>query len=204
MMRTLGFILILLLSITVVSADNPGWTLFDNVQISGTLLLPTGARLYVAERGGHSIGTNANPDSSLTLGGERTIQADHDGYGLLVAYGIAGAPNQNVFAQRTTFGVTTADWGIHPVVASLEVEGPGIGAGLAPVRNMVSLYVATAPVGGIENYSFLVAEGVSRFNGGLNVNGNPGLTQTITVRNAAGTGTCTLVFKDGLKTGGTC
>ncbi len=34
--------------------------------------------------------------------------------------------------------------------------------------------------------------------------GNFGSTETITVRNAAGTGTCTLDFSGGLKTGGTC
>ena len=36
------------------------------------------------------------------------------------------------------------------------------------------------------------------------VNGSSGETQTITVRNSAGTGTCTIVFTQGLKTGGTC
>ena len=34
--------------------------------------------------------------------------------------------------------------------------------------------------------------------------GNFGATETITVRNAAGTGTCTLVFSGGIKTSGTC
>jgi hypothetical protein len=35
-------------------------------------------------------------------------------------------------------------------------------------------------------------------------NGNFGDTDTITVRDAAGTGTCTLIFSGGIKTGGTC
>lgn len=35
-------------------------------------------------------------------------------------------------------------------------------------------------------------------------NGNAGQSATVTVRDAAGTGTCTLIFSGGLKTGGTC
>jgi hypothetical protein len=35
-------------------------------------------------------------------------------------------------------------------------------------------------------------------------NGNTGQTVTITVRDAAGTGTCTIIFTLGSKTGGTC
>lgn len=36
------------------------------------------------------------------------------------------------------------------------------------------------------------------------MNGQTGQSQTITVRDSAGTGTCTLVFTGGIKTGGTC
>lgn len=39
---------------------------------------------------------------------------------------------------------------------------------------------------------------------GFKANGNSGQTGTYTVRDAAGTGTCTLVFTGGIKTGGTC
>lgn len=39
---------------------------------------------------------------------------------------------------------------------------------------------------------------------GFKANGTAGQTATVTVRDAAGTGTCTLVFTGGIKTGGTC
>lgn len=39
---------------------------------------------------------------------------------------------------------------------------------------------------------------------GFLVNGTSGQTATVTVRDAAGTGTCTLIFTGGIKTGGTC
>ncbi len=38
----------------------------------------------------------------------------------------------------------------------------------------------------------------------LYIDGVAGQTQTVTVRNSAGTGTCTLIFTQGIKTGGTC
>lgn len=39
---------------------------------------------------------------------------------------------------------------------------------------------------------------------GFVVNGTAGQTATVTVRDSAGTGTCTLIFTGGIKTGGTC
>lgn len=40
--------------------------------------------------------------------------------------------------------------------------------------------------------------------GGYSSNGTNGLSATTTIRDAAGTGTCSLIFTGGLKTGGTC
>lgn len=50
----------------------------------------------------------------------------------------------------------------------------------------------------------LTADGAVRANSGFSANGAVGITATKTVRNAAGTGTCTLEFTMGLYTGGTC
>lgn len=46
--------------------------------------------------------------------------------------------------------------------------------------------------------------GVIRANTGFSANGTAGVSKTVTVRDAAGTGTCTLVFTTGIYTGGTC
>ncbi len=50
----------------------------------------------------------------------------------------------------------------------------------------------------------VTATGTVRANTGFNANGTAGASGTKTVRDAAGTGTCTLVFTLGLYTGGTC
>lgn len=46
--------------------------------------------------------------------------------------------------------------------------------------------------------------GVVRANTGFSANGTAGVSKTVTVRDAAGTGTCTLIFTTGIYTGGTC
>lgn len=46
--------------------------------------------------------------------------------------------------------------------------------------------------------------GTLRANTGFSANGTAGQSVTITVRDSAGTGTCTIIFTFGLKTGGTC
>jgi hypothetical protein len=53
--------------------------------------------------------------------------------------------------------------------------------------------------GTIVAYSVLEAKGTV-----YAPDGNSGISATVTVRNSAGTGTCTLVFSGGLLTGGTC
>ena len=50
----------------------------------------------------------------------------------------------------------------------------------------------------------VTASGAMRSNTGFNANGTAGVSATKTVRDAAGTGTCTLIFTFGLYTGGTC
>lgn len=50
----------------------------------------------------------------------------------------------------------------------------------------------------------LTATGTVRANTGFSANGTAGTSATKTVRDSAGTGTCTLVFTFGLYTGGTC
>lgn len=50
----------------------------------------------------------------------------------------------------------------------------------------------------------VTSSGTIRANAGFSANGTAGVTATKTVRDAAGTGTCTLVFTMGLYTGGTC
>ena len=57
---------------------------------------------------------------------------------------------------------------------------------------------------GSVNSAELTANGAVRSNTGFNANGSPGLSVTKTVRNAEGTGTCTLIFTSGLLTAGTC
>jgi len=50
----------------------------------------------------------------------------------------------------------------------------------------------------------ITATGTVRANTGFSANGTAGVSATKTVRDAAGTGTCTLIFTFGLLTGGTC
>ncbi len=67
------------------------------------------------------------------------------------------------------------------------------------VRLAVNLGVTIgAPTGGDQG------AGTLNLAAGLYANGTAGLSVTTTVRDAAGTGTCTLIFTVGLKTGGTC
>lgn len=50
----------------------------------------------------------------------------------------------------------------------------------------------------------LTATGTLRANTGFSANGTAGVSKTVTVRDSAGTGTCTLIFTTGIYTGGTC
>lgn len=50
----------------------------------------------------------------------------------------------------------------------------------------------------------ITGTGTVRANTAFSANGATGLSATTTVRDAAGTGTCTLIFTFGIKTGGTC
>jgi hypothetical protein len=50
----------------------------------------------------------------------------------------------------------------------------------------------------------VTATGTIRANTGFSANGTAGVSKTVTVRDSAGTGTCTLIFTTGLYTGGTC
>ncbi len=52
--------------------------------------------------------------------------------------------------------------------------------------------------------SIFQASGAISASGGYIANGAVGQSVTTTVRDAAGTGTCTLIFTLGIKTGGTC
>lgn len=50
----------------------------------------------------------------------------------------------------------------------------------------------------------LVVNGIVNSLSGYKANGTSGLSVTTTVRNSAGTGTCTLIYSFGIRTGGTC
>jgi hypothetical protein len=53
-------------------------------------------------------------------------------------------------------------------------------------------------------WTTLWAQTLNVSSGTVAPDGNNGISATVTVRNAAGTGSCTLVFSGGLLTGGTC
>lgn len=61
--------------------------------------------------------------------------------------------------------------------------------------------VGTGTITGVTN---VTASGTIRANTGFSANGTAGVSKTVTVRDSAGTGTCTLIFTTGIYTGGTC
>ena len=161
-----------------------------------------------------TVGGNATLNGSInTMSG--TLRPGFDGLGSIgdasFRYG-AGYFYTGNFAGVLTLGTTvTGDY--VPTSNNTYVIGTS-GAYLNMIRtqdirshggtinpntdNTGSLGGATTKWANIRGYNFTVATGITA------PDGNVGVSATKTVRNAAGTGTCTLIFSGGILTGGTC
>lgn len=131
--------------------------------------------------------------SSVTVTGAayRSNGFNVSGVGAMTASNVlVTGSGDTAFEIKTTGGVT-GDW----LLQSLASDGR------LRVFDLSSGGEVAAFDKGTGNFT---ASGAVRSNTGFNANGPSGLSVTKTVRDAAGTGTCTLVFAMGLYTGGTC
>lgn len=85
-----------------------------------------------------------------------------------------------------------------------------VGWGAGTGAQTFNFYKSTANTGAavllmsLSTAGAMVVTDTVRSNAGFNANGSAGLSATTTVRDSAGTGTCTLIFTFGIKTGGSC
>lgn len=133
-----------------------------------------------------------------------------DSTGALDLWARGGAGQINMYANGQISTGRIATFGTAAIVLdSATTIGAALTYGGVTLANSVtgtgSMALSASPtftgtVGAVN----LTATGTVRANAGFSANGTVGVTATKTVRDAAGTGTCTLVFTMGLYTGGTC
>ena len=99
-------------------------------------------------------------------------------------------------------------FGTSPTITTPTISGALTYGGVVlsnSVTGTGSMALSISPTfTGIAGMADLTATGTVRANTAFSANGTAGQSVTSTVRDAAGTGTCTLIFTFGLKTGGTC
>lgn len=77
--------------------------------------------------------------------------------------------------------LTENSTGTHNIIANLVVKAPVITDGTATTTNAVSLYIDKAPIIGVNNYSLMVADGLSYFGGQVRIlGGSPGTGKVLT------------------------
>lgn len=172
------------------------FTGINNFQGSGSSAQPMGII---------SINGDAVAGPLLDIYRNSSSPASADDMGFLIFSGNndncpAGVCTKKNYAQMgghivtVTSGAEEGRYDFLSFVAGSNTYAMFVGAGL-----LVATSPATMPGSGN-----ITATGTIRANTGFSANGTAGLSATTTVRDAAGTGTCTLIFTQGLKTGGTC
>lgn len=127
--------------------------------------------------------------STAIVGGVSTLTADS-----VIGLKVRGATNLLRVDPQAGGMVMQSTNAIESAFAPLLIDGS-----MVTIRTNGTTTAAAFDASQNATFSAVV-----RANTGFSANGTAGVTATKTVRDAAGTGTCTLVFTMGLYTGGTC
>lgn len=182
----------------------------------------TGQFLVYAPSGNHMILGAGGTSSSVTnyfdinlstgyitmpqnlIAGYTSTDLDSGSNGEIFAKRIAviSAASDAAFLQL----LTNTGAGVH--VISSNVTGAGTLQGVAFTMGAIeAMRIDTSGallVGTTSPTDKFVVNGIINALSGYKANGTSGLSVTTTVRNSAGTGTCTLIYTFGLRTGGSC
>ncbi len=115
----------------------------------------------------------------------------------------AGNADHNIFSYSNTDQIV-----LGTDAASISLLKPIVYGGVTlsnSVTGTLSMVLSNSPTfTGTVGAADITATGTIRANTAISANGSAGQSATATVRDSAGTGTCTLIFTFGIKTGGTC
>lgn len=193
-----------------------GVTLSNAVTGTGNMVLSasptfTGTAIAAAATlsGTLNVGNAGNRNVSLVTSGGTLTAADvrFDDNGLnqtlrLQNYGVSGTgQGHSLTYQFGTGGTLGATAGAFSLSSTADWSSAGNRSAEFVISTTTAGTFGTALSG---TAAQVLAPGTIRSNTGFNANGSAGLSATTTVRDAAGTGTCTLIFTFGLKTGGSC
>ena len=172
----------------------------DNISINGQQITSSGTRLDLSSTNIRFSNTAGTIQMSMENDVNNAIVFQYSsGQGTTFSM-IPGAGRDMYFYQNAANGE-------NPVVRFY-----GYPTGLSSKYGEMSIINS----GGVPAFQIKTTSGIIDFDnedlqttgtgtfGNLTSNGGVGITKTVTVRDSAGTGTCTLIFTGGLYTGGTC
>jgi len=149
--------------------------------------------------------------SNNTTGGTNTFEQSNGNFsvgvnGFLNAVNLNGTASGTSTAIQNNLGSFLVDGNGKTTVSSLVTAGNISSSG--GYINGTEVRVASNVVinsSGVLSNAFGVDVNAGVAGTGFNIHGGAsGQTATVTVRDSAGTGTCTIIFTGGIKTGGTC
>lgn len=166
--------------------DMGSGTITSPVLIRGSVTGSDAGTLNLTGGNAHAGGTGA----AISL---RGTSAGFNNGGIEFYYGSGGS---------TLAGATLSSTGVWTLNGALAYGGVTLSNSVTGTGSMA--LSASPTFTGTVNVANLTGSGTIRANTGFSANGAAGLSVTKTVRDSAGTGTCTLIFTMGLLTGGTC
>lgn len=188
-----------------IGGGTPSTGAFTTLTSNGSQFLTNtaaaGTTRYISLQSGSSIrwtfGVSATAESGANAGSNFFLNAYDD------AGSVIGSAMSVIRSTRAvTFAGAVTNTGATTLSAALTYGGVTLSNAVTGTGNMV---LSAGPTfTGTIGAADLTATGTVRANTGINANGSAGLSATTTVRDSAGTGTCTLIFVYGIKTGGSC
>lgn len=197
----------------------------DDVSIANSISINNGGHGIYVTTGSSNVNINGNTITGNSIITPNTysgiyvdnFNSDFSITGNMIKPTAGGANNQKYGVEvvgPNSDRYVIADNSMSGNATGALVDG-GVGVTKAVYNNLGASSVGTTGAGAIAlsasptftgtiGAASLTASGTVRANTAFSANGTAGVSATKTVRDSAGTGTCTLVFTFGLYTGGTC
>lgn len=164
-----------------------------NITSTGSILLSAGGNVTSTGEWSLTSTTGLTFEASPTAAGSAARALNWVGGGRIYTYSgdlYLTAANVEIQATNAAYKILTS--GGHAIFEAF-TSSVGGNVTLRPRLSAGTSFL------GDSSFPWMQVHGTTFYGGG-----SAGLTQTVTVRDAAGTGTCTLIFSGGIKTGGTC